>query len=457
MKIFLVAPKTLISSILGNISSQPFRVFYVSMTTNLTIKSNNYNIDLDIPTSAYIHIPFCRRRCFYCDFPISVLGDRTRGENSGTIVQYIDILSQEIAATPTQGKPLTTVFFGGGTPSLLSPQQIETILTSLLNKYGITSDAEISLEIDPATFDLPQIQGYKKAGIMRFSLGVQAFQDELLQVCGRSHTTADIFAAIDLIRQVDLPEFSIDLISGLPKQTIEQWQESLEEAVAIAPTHISVYDLIIEDGTAFGRYYQPGSQPLPTDETTAQMYRLTQQILTLSGYEHYEISNYAQPGHQCRHNRVYWENRPYYAFGMGAASYLNRQRFTRPRKRQEYYAWVQNLIASDGILDAPQIDEHDILLETLMLGLRLAEGLELAVLLEKFGRKTLEKIWHCLQPYYQTGWVEISANNGANISLSPTDKLPATGRLKLTDPEGFLFSNTTLAALFSQLEKAEPG
>lgn len=427
------------------------------MTTNLTIKNNDYNKDLDIPTSAYVHIPFCRRRCFYCDFPISVVGDRTRGENSGTIVEYIDILCQEIAATTAQGKALKTVFFGGGTPSLLSPQQIARILENLANKYGITSDAEISLEIDPATFDLPQLQGYKNAGITRFSLGVQAFQDELLQVCGRSHTTADILAAIDLIRQVEIPEFSIDLISGLPKQTIEQWEESLRKAVAIDPTHISVYDLIIEDGTAFGRYYQPGSQPLPTDETTAQMYRITQQILNLSGYEHYEISNYAKPGHQCRHNRVYWKNRPYYAFGMGAASYLNRQRFTRPRKRKEYYAWVQNLMASDGILDTPQIDEQDILLETLMLGLRLAEGLEIAVLTENFGRKTLEKIWHCLQPYYQTGWVAISANNGANVYLSPTDKLPATGRLKLTDPEGFLFSNTVLAALFSQLENAEAG
>lgn len=408
-----------------------------------------------MPTAAYIHIPFCRRRCFYCDFPISVVGDRTRGENSGTIVEYIDILCQEIAATPSQGKPLTTVFFGGGTPSLLSPKQIARILATLANQYGITQDAEISLEIDPGTFDLLQIQGYKDAGITRFSLGVQAFQDELLQVCGRSHTTADILAAIDLISQVAIPEFSIDLISGLPKQTIAQWQESLETAVAIGPTHISVYDLIIEDGTAFGRYYQPGSQPLPTDETTAQMYRLTQQILTNSGYEHYEISNYAQPGHQCRHNRVYWENRPYYAFGMGAASYIDRQRFTRPRKRKEYYTWVQNLIADGGILNTSQVNEQDILLETLMLGLRLAEGLELTVLTEKFGQQTLEKIWHCLQPYYQTGWVAVSANNGVNLSLSTNDKLPSTGRLKLTDPEGFLFSNTVLATLFSHLEKPE--
>jgi len=425
------------------------------MTIGIKIQSNNENLSLDIPIAAYIHIPFCRRRCFYCDFPISVVGDRAKGETSGTIVEYIDVLCQEISATPPQGQPLTTVFFGGGTPSLLSPQQVARVLTTLAHQYGITQDAEISLEIDPGTFDLAQIQGYKNAGVTRFSLGVQAFQDELLQVCGRSHTTADILAAIDLIRQVAIPEFSIDLISGLPKQTIDQWQESLEKAVKINPTHISVYDLIIEDGTAFGRYYQPGSQPLPTDETTAQMYRLTQQILTNSGYEHYEISNYAQPGHQCRHNRVYWENRPYYAFGMGAASYLNRQRFTRPKKRREYYTWVKKLIADGGIIDTPQVDKQDILLETLMLGLRLAEGLELAVLAEKFGQETLEKIWHGLQPYYQKGWVAIFANNGESISLSSNEELPIVGRLKLTDPEGFLFSNTILAALFSQLEKAE--
>jgi putative oxygen-independent coproporphyrinogen III oxidase len=203
----------------------------------------------DIPTSAYIHIPFCRRRCFYCDFPIYVVGDRLRGETSNAISQYVDILCQEIAIAPVFSQSLQTIFFGGGTPSLLSVQQLQHILLALEQKFGITPGVEISMEIDPGTFDLAHIQGYRSSGINRVSLGVQAFDADLLQACGRSHSVTDIYKAVDLISQVGFPEFSIDLISGLPHQTLDRWQESLEKAIAIAPTHISIYDLTIEPGT----------------------------------------------------------------------------------------------------------------------------------------------------------------------------------------------------------------
>lgn len=403
-----------------------------------------------VPSSAYLHIPFCRRRCFYCDFPVFVVGDHKNGDNSGTIQHYVEVVCQEIAITPAQGKTLETVFFGGGTPSLLSVEQLGRLLDLLDRQFGIASGAEISMEIDPGTFDKQQIQGYKNAGVNRISLGVQAFQYSLLQACGRSHTVSDIFAAIDLIRQVGFPDFSIDLISGLPTQTLAQWQESLEAGIALAPTHISTYDLTIEPGTAFGRYYQGGIKPLPTDETTAQMYRLAQQVLTGAGYQHYEISNYAQPRHQCRHNRVYWENRPYYGFGMGAASYVQKCRFTRPRKTREYYQWVQQLMETRE-MDCPQIPVSEVLLETLMLGLRLAEGLSLPILAKQFGEKTLELIWQCLQPYYRQGWVQVVKADGEAVDMLDIQKLPISGRIRLTDPEGFLFSNTVLADLFSQL------
>ena len=310
--------------------------------------------------------------------------------------------------------------------------------------------AEISMEMDPGTFDFNQLQGYRAAGVSRVSLGVQAFQPELLQICGRTHTVSDIWTAIEMIRQVGMPNFSLDLISGLPHQTLEQWQVTLETAVAIAPNHISIYDLTIEPVTAFGRYYQPGVHPLPTDETTVQMYRQGGQVLTGAGYEHYEISNYAQPGHQCNHNRVYWENRPYYGFGMGAASHAQGQRFTRPRKTGEYYQWVQDLIAAGGVLDYPQTPAEEVLLETLMLGLRLREGVSLS-LLTQFGEKTLERIWKCLQPYYRQGWVEVLGTDFKPVVCSDGQPLPAQGQLRLTDPQGFLFSNVVLAALFSQL------
>ncbi|WP_315791535.1 radical SAM family heme chaperone HemW [Fischerella sp. JS2] len=383
-----------------------------------------------IPTSVYIHIPFCRRRCFYCDFPISVVGDRLRGETSGTISQYVDFLCQEIAIASVFSQSLQTIFFGGGTPSLLSVQQLQHILKTLEQKFDISPGVEISMEIDPGTFDLEHIQGYRSAGVNRVSLGVQAFDADLLQACGRSHSVNDIYQAVELISQVGFPNFSIDLISGLPHQTLDRWQESLEKAIAIAPTHISIYDLTIEPGTAFGRYYKGGTHPLPTDETTVKMYQMAQQILTNAGYEHYEISNYAQVGHQCQHNRVYWQNLPYYGFGMGAASYIEGKRFTRPRKTKEYYQWVE----TGCVIDCEVTSADEILLETLMLGLRLAEGVNLAVLTEQFGKKKIEEIEKFLQPYLHKGWVKLEGE-----------------RLRLSDPNGFLFSNVILAKLFAEL------
>lgn len=405
---------------------------------------------MGIAHSAYIHIPFCRRRCYYCDFPVSVVGDKARGSTSGTIEEYVEVLAQEIQTTPASTCSLSTIFFGGGTPSLLSTQQLNRILDTLAQQFGIATDAEISMEIDPGTFDLSQIKGYRDAGVNRVSLGVQAFQDELLGICGRSHQLNHIFTAVELLRQVEVPDWSLDLISGLPTQTLEQWQESLATAIQLAPTHISCYDLTIEPVTAFGRQYSPGISPLPTDETTAQMYYLAQQLLTDAGYDHYEISNYALPTHQCRHNRVYWENRPFYGFGMGAASYIQGRRFTRPRTRREYYAWVQQFIEAGGIWESPELSDMDVLLETLMLGLRLAEGVNLSALVQQFGEKTLSQIGTTLHPYYEKGWVDVVEPDGKAWDWHTAQKLPMIGWLRLSDPEGFLFSNQILADLFSR-------
>ena len=432
-------------------------------------KSTQVAENFAIPTSAYLHIPFCRRRCYYCDFPVFVVGDRKNGENSGTIVQYVAVLCQEIQETPNLGASLKTVFFGGGTPSLLSVSQLSQILETIDGKFGIAAGAEISIEIDPGTFTLEQLRGYAAAGVNRVSLGVQAFQDELLQACGRSHSVAEIFEAVQIVRSAGIVNFSLDLISGLPHQTLEQWETSLKSAVEIAPTHLSSYDLIVEQGTAFGRYFEPGAQPLPADETAAQMYRLAGEILTDAGYEHYEICNYARDGYQCLHNRVYWENRPYYGLGMGAASYVQGRRLTRPRKTQEYYQWVRSIssvtseatskLAGETQPDIQpvieqnfQVSENDVLLETLMLGLRLTEGVSLSALTAKFTQQTVDKIWCCLQPYWRLRWVEIMTEDGAMIAtLGEGAQLPLSGKLRLSDPEGFLFSNTILADLFSKL------
>ncbi|PZV04819.1 MAG: coproporphyrinogen III oxidase [Leptolyngbya sp.] len=420
--------------------------------------------------AAYIHIPFCRRRCYYCDFPVSVVGDknpitgdRMNGSTSGTIARYVEFLCQEIRQqaldVSAYAKPLNTIFFGGGTPSLLSIAQVDHVLQTLDQHFGIAADAEISMEVDPGTFDRLQILGYRTAGVNRVSVGVQAFQTNLLQAAGRSHTVEEIYRALDSIHAAGFTNISLDLISGLPHQTLTDWQVSLEKAIALSPTHISCYDLTVEPVTAFGRQYKPGIKPLPSDEATAEMYRMAHQVLTTAGYEHYEISNYAKPGYPCRHNRVYWENRPFYGFGMGATSYVAGDRVARPRKTGEYYKWVEAGVreqggnetetrsrsVSVGVNPKPETFSSDLLLDTLMLGLRLQEGLAIAPLVEQFGEAAITRVWQRLQPYQKTGWVAVEPESAIEMTV--------IARIKLTNPEGFLFSNIVLTEIFEEFEE----
>jgi putative oxygen-independent coproporphyrinogen III oxidase len=348
---------------------------------------------------------------------------------------YVEVLCREIELGATSSATvLETVFFGGGTPSLLSPPQLAQILETLDRQIGISAHAEISMEIDPGTFDLVQLTAYATAGINRVSMGVQAWQDELLQLCGRSHNVADIEKSIEIIQQSVVTNWSLDLISGLPQQTMAMWQESLARSIQANPSHLSVYDLIVEAQTPFAKQYKPDCQPLPSDETTAQMYREAQNTLTAAGYWHYEISNYARSFAEdakkspltCRHNQVYWRNGSYYAFGMGAASYLQGTRFTRPRYTQDYFDWV----AAGAVYPVESIGNIERFLETLMLGLRTATGLQVSALIEEFGLDLWQDAQRRLKKY-SPHWVLLDSEH-----------------LRLTDPEGFLYSNTVLADLF---------
>lgn len=384
-------------------------------------------------TSAYLHLPFCRRRCFYCDFPVTVVGDSPTLAAS-LIQEYVAALCEEIQQTPTAPTPLQTIFFGGGTPSLVAPRYIGQILEALDRQLGIAPRAEISMEMDPGTFDLEQLQDYLRAGVNRVSLGVQAFEDGLLQVCGRSHNVADVEQAVAIIHRAGVANWSMDLISGLPQQSLANWQLALERAIALNPAHLSIYDLIIEPKTVFSKRYQPEAAPLPSQEQAAAAYRLGHELLTAAGYEHYEISNYAQPGFACRHNQVYWRNQPYYGFGMGATSYLWQRRLSRPRTRREYYQWLQTL--PQGLNEVSPDSLWDRWLETLMLGLRLRDGLSLSTLATEF----------------PTSWVE--ALQGAAAKLSPEQLCVEGDRLHLTQPEGFLVANTVIVTLWEELDRS---
>jgi putative oxygen-independent coproporphyrinogen III oxidase len=402
--------------------------------------------------SAYIHIPFCRRRCYYCDFPVKVMGDRSRGDTSPTIAAYVRVLCDEILKTPNFGQPLRTIFLGGGTPSLLSAQQVETILGVLDRQMGIGSEAEISIEIDPDACDRKQLQDLVSLGINRISLGVQAFQDDLLARLGRTHCRNDIEQVVNWLHQIQMENYSFDLISGLPGQTLTDWHASLEAAIALEPTHLSCYDLILEPGTPFERQSRLGSLTMPADELCADLYRNAHQILTAHGFEHYEISNYARSGFQCRHNRVYWERGNFYGFGMGAASYLAGVRFTRPRTTTAYRQWVDDeecAISSDF---ANPIGPKEALGEALMLGLRLAEGLQWQHLSAEFGQDCLDPLWRSIQQFQRQGWVVFSSSDNPNLIVATPQALSANAFLRITNPDGFLVSNLVLSTFFNDLD-----
>ncbi|MBU6228749.1 MAG: coproporphyrinogen III oxidase [Cyanobacteria bacterium REEB459] len=397
------------------------------------------------PTSAYVHIPFCRRRCFYCDFPITVLGHQNRGETSGTVDRYLALLATEIAATPAGTQPLETIFFGGGTPSLLAVDQVERILAQLEQRFGLAPRVEISMEMDPGTFDLAHLQGYLGAGVNRISLGVQALDDTLLESCGRYHRVAQVYEAVEWLHHVGMDNWSLDLISGLPHQTLEGWRLGLERAVDLGCHHLSLYDLSLEPQTVFAKRYRPGLTPLPTEDQTAAMYRIAHTYLGDRGYHHYEVSNYAQPGHECRHNLTYWHNQPYYGFGLGATSYTQRQRVSRPRTQASYRDWVEHFQQRGGRHPQAVASDLDPLLETLMLGLRLHQGIAGSELRSLCHPATWRSLYEILQPHIQRGWVVMQGPSWAELEV-----------LRLSVPEGFLFSNQVLASCFALEDLPRP-
>ncbi|MBC7883101.1 MAG: coproporphyrinogen III oxidase [Anaerolineae bacterium] len=372
-----------------------------------------------LPTAAYLHIPFCQTHCRYCDFAVTI-------GTEDLIEKYVQYLLQEIAFTPTELQGLETVYFGGGTPSLLSSNQLERLIDALSKRFGISANAEISLEANPGTFDRAKLQAYQRAGINRLSLGVQAFQDHLLRLCGRSHGVAEVYASVKIIQELGFDNFNLDLIFGLPEQSLADWEASLQAVLAIAPTHVSLYDLIIEENTPFGRLYQTDRPPLPTDEETVEMYLKTIEVLGNAGYEHYEIANFARPGYQCKHNRVYWKNQPYYGLGVGATGYVYKQRVERPRNLYEYFTWVE----TGQFTVTESVTSQEELTDTLLLGLRLTEGIMLESLDKRFGKSLVAQMLHVLQPSIDSGYMQVIHE-----------------KMQLIVPQGFLFSNEVFALL----------
>ena len=411
------------------------------------------------PRSAYLHIPFCHRRCFYCDFPVVPLGDRAGGEpgepGSASIAAYLALLQQEIAASPP-GPPLATVYFGGGTPSLLTPDQVAALLNALRRRFGLAPGAEISLELDPASFDQHRLAGYLRAGVTRVSLGGQSLDDAVLESLGRRHCGADLLEAAGWLSEAwhrgQLVSWSLDLIQGLPgqasaagaspQQVLASWRQQLGQAIALAPPHLSVYDLSLEPGTVFARRHERGQLELPDADLGADLMELTWAELSAAGYGHYEISNYALPGHASRHNRVYWSGAGWWGFGMGATSAPWGERLARPRTREGYASWLAGLQGEPP--PQPESGAGMPLDERLLVGLRRREGVHLPRLLAQAGwdgpsgQRCLEELRRRLEPWCGEGLLRIEGP-----------------RWRLTDPAGLALSNGVLRELLAWWQEQE--
>ncbi len=280
----------------------------------------------------YLHIPFCVRKCAYCDF-LSAPADRARQE------EYLRALKREIEMFPDRETyRVSSVFFGGGTPSILPGERIAELMELLRREFQIRADAEVTLECNPGTADAEKLRIFRETGINRLSLGLQSADERELALLGRIHTWADFLRTFDTAREAGFSNINVDLMSALPGQTVRSWERTLARVLALAPEHISAYSLIIEEGTPFyERYHEDaekrerGEQPenLPSEDEEREMYQLTEQMLAEAGLNRYEISNYALPGYECRHNIGYWTGAEYAGFGLGASSLLRLSRELR--------------------------------------------------------------------------------------------------------------------------------
>ncbi|NLM69190.1 MAG: oxygen-independent coproporphyrinogen III oxidase [Firmicutes bacterium] len=325
----------------------------------------------------YVHIPFCANKCGYCDFHSIVAG-------SSVVDDYLEALSGEIShwADKLSGKPCSTLYIGGGTPTILSSKQLQRLLSGLTAAFSFESDFEFTVEANPGTLTPAKLEVMAEAGVNRISLGAQTFDDKLLKEIGRTHTVEDIYRSVELIRDYGISNINLDLIEGLPGQTFEQWETALKAAVALRPTHLSCYSLILEEGTPFYREFEQGTLLLPSDDEAANMFEFTQTYLPQVGFRHYEISNYAQPGKEAQHNLIYWHNQYYLGLGSGAHGYYNKERISNI---SDVAAYTRNWLAGVSATAAcVPIDLDAAMDETMMLGLRLIDGVNEKQFFDRF-------------------------------------------------------------------------
>jgi oxygen-independent coproporphyrinogen-3 oxidase len=328
----------------------------------------------------YIHVPFCAEKCRYCAFV-------SAPPRKDDLMEYPALLMGELRLIGSGSGPVDSIYFGGGTPSLLQPEQFARLLGEIARRPGIAADAEITMEANPGTIDRLSLEKYRAAGINRLSLGIQSFDDSFLECLGRIHTAGQSRQAFQDAREAGFANVSIDLIHALPGQSLDQWRSELQNAVRLRPEHISIYGLTVEEGTPFAHTYPADSPALADEDLSADMFELADELLTAAGFDHYEIASYARPGNRSQHNSGYWRRDGYRGLGVAAHSFLREGcgvRFSNPDTLEEYRRGV-----TSGQL--PRIDEHrlaegEAMAEYMFLGLRLADGVDLSAFEREFGR-----------------------------------------------------------------------
>lgn len=328
----------------------------------------------------YVHVPFCVNKCHYCAF---VSGTPQAGE----LAEYPELLMREFQLHPPLTGALDSIYFGGGTPSLLQATQLGRLLEGIAARTGISNLAEITLEANPGTVDQTSLTAFRDTGINRISLGIQSFNDLFLECLGRIHSTEQSRQTFLEARTAGFDNISIDLIHSLPGQSLAQWRAELLHAINLSPEHVSIYGLTIEEGTPFARIYPSGSREPVDDDLSADMFELADELMTEAGFEHYEIANYARPGFRSQHNSGYWKRDGYLGLGVAAHSFLREGHGTRFSNPDNLEAYRHGVTSGQLIrVGEHRLTQLDAMAEYMFLGLRLSEGVSMPAFEREFGR-----------------------------------------------------------------------
>lgn len=361
----------------------------------------------------YVHIPFCLTKCRYCTFNSYAGLDHWHE-------RYIGALVREIAQSARLEGPLSasSVYIGGGTPTVLKTDLLRWILDACNEHFTVGSDAETTVEANPGTVEFSDLDVLRTMGINRLSVGVQSFDDQLLALLGRSHDASRATETYHGARKASFDNINLDLIYGLPTQSLTQWKTDLSTAVDLGPEHLSLYCLTMEQDTDLARLIVGGELPHPNPDLAAAMYECAQELLADAGYVHYEISNWAVSGRQCQHNLIYWLNRPYFGFGAGAHSYNGRLRYHNVLAPQEYVRRVEG--GQEVVAGSEEIDRATELSETMIMGLRLCRGVAFSEFEERFDVPFAQIYGDQTREMVELGLLEM---NGSGVRLTPRGRL----------------------------------